>query len=491
MSFNPNLTYFVERLQGVSTNTFRLESQNRTTALQNDIISFSLPSNAILNLRSFKVWCNANCNAGSPTAGARLPPISDLVERIEVSVGGIILSQGTNFSNVLQEAMKALSYEDCDSVTGHPEYVREISYVNGEGDNLVGGPLDATANESYADNGNLQLFCIDKFPGFLATADPKLLDTSILPDITVRLYMATNNLLTTSQDVGVGDAAAIAGPPPIKQGFAAVGGTGNGGYELTNISATIEAIGMADMTYDQMISAQMAQQGFLEIPYKAYTTFQESHTGASRFTVSTQSLDRVWVAWRVTAPNTQVAPVIVNGYKKQGAFIQGAYQTNAAAASGAAAGTSLDLGLPQYDLGGVFTTNSEKYKSAYFNFVQPPVTPNTNMKMQLQLNGAYMPQFSANLGQLYGMTRNSIMGAREAKNMSFDQYVNNYCVQCFRLNLPDAEYSRSICGLDTRAVNLQGVVKTDNVINLPTINIFTEQTETLRVGPGRSIEVIS
>ena len=102
-----------------------------------------------------------------------------------------------------------------------------------------------------------------------------------------------------------------------------------------------------------------------------------------------------------------------------------------------------------------------------------------------------MPQFSANLGELYGMTRNSLQGAREAKNVSFNQYLQNYCVQCFRLNLPDSEYSRSICGLDTRAVNLQGIVKTDGVVGNPTINIFTEQTETLRVGPGRAIEVIS
>ena len=132
MSFNPNLTYFVERLQGFSTNTFKLETQNKTSAKQNDIISFDLPSNAILNLRSLKVWCNASANAGA-VAGARLPPINDLVERVAVSVGGIVLSQGTNFVNVLGEAMRALSYEDCDSVVGHPEYVRQKSYVNGLG----------------------------------------------------------------------------------------------------------------------------------------------------------------------------------------------------------------------------------------------------------------------------------------------------------------------------------------------------------------------
>ena len=80
MSFNPNLTYFVERLQGFSTNTFRLETQNKATAKQNDIISFDLPSNAILNLRSLKVWCNASANASTGAAsGARLPPINDLV----------------------------------------------------------------------------------------------------------------------------------------------------------------------------------------------------------------------------------------------------------------------------------------------------------------------------------------------------------------------------------------------------------------------------
>jgi hypothetical protein len=308
MSFNPNLTYFVERLQGVSTNTFRLESQNKTTAKQNDIIAFDLPSNAILNLRSFKVWCNASTAAaasgGSATAGARLPPISDLVERIEISVGGIILSQGTNFSNVLGEAMRALTYEDCDSVTGHPEYVRNISYVNKLGAGAA--VLTGTLNEDYPVNGNNQFFCIDKFPGFLATADPKLLDTSILPDIRVRLYMATNNVLTTSAGTAIGNGVAIATNPAFEAGFA-LDGTGAGAYILTDIHATIEAIGMADMTYDQMISAQMAQQGFLEIPYKGYTTFQEQHSGSSRFTVSTQSLDRVWVAWRVSDPNPKSA----------------------------------------------------------------------------------------------------------------------------------------------------------------------------------------
>ena len=482
MSLNPNLTYFVERLQGVSTNTFRLETQNRTNAVQNDIVSFDLPSNAILNLRSLKVWCNANCTGagGGAAAGARLPPIDDLVERVEVSVGGIILSQGTNFQNVLNEAFQATQVQHTDSAVGHPEYVRARSYVDGS-------VLAGTANEAYA-AGASPRFCIQKFHGFLASADPKLLDTSLIPDIRVRLYMASDNVLTTSIGVAMGSAAAIAAAPAFEAGFARAGGAADGRYQLTDLHATIEAIGLASSEYDQMLSAQMSAQGFLEIPYKGYTAFQETHTGATRFTVSTQSLDRVWVTWRQTLFNNQQPPVIVNGYKTEGAYINGAHL----AAGAAVTGTSIDLGLPQYDVGGVLGTNSEKYKSRYFNFAAPQL----NTTMQLQLNGAYMPQFQATMGDVYGITRNSLPGGRDAKDMSLDQYLNNYCVQCFRLNLPDSEYSRSISGLDTRAVNLQGIVNTQNFAAVGgrdnrAINIWTEQTEVLRVGAGRAIEVIS
>ena len=485
-SFNPNLTYFVERLQGVSTNTFRLESQNKLTAAANDIITFDLPSNAILNLRSFKVWCNATTQLGSATAGARLPPVADLIERVEVSVGGIVLAQGTNFVNVLREAKKSLQVDYCDSVTGHPEYVRNVSYVDTLGSVIppaAATVITGTLNEGYQPTTNEPYFCIDEWEGFLGTADPKLLDTSLMPDIRVRLYMASNNVLTSSQSADIGNAAATAAPTPA--GFCgnnvvnaiANAGSGGGAYQLTGIHATIEAIGLADQSYDKMLSAQMSAQGFLEIPYKSYQSFNDTHTGSSRFSVSTQSLDRVWLAWRNVDYNAQYAPVAIGGHKLQGGFTSPT----------AGAATLLDQGVPQYDVGGVLETNSEKYKSVYFNFNEPL----PGMKLQLQLNGAYMPQFSAYVEELYGMSRNSLPDSYNATKMTLDQYKKNYCVQCFRLNMPDSEYSRLISGLDTRAVNLQGIVRTEGGAINANLMIFTESTETMRVGPGRSIEIIS
>ena len=462
-SFNPNLAYFVERLQGFSTNVFRLESQQGSSAVatSSSIVTFDVPSNAIVNLRSFKIFCNANANKVAG-AGGRLPPINDLVERVEVSVGGITLSQGANFINVLQEAKKALgaTYAGCDATMGHPEYVRAKSYVDASA-------IAGTDNENYA-SGASPRFCIMDLEGFFSTAEPKLLDTSLVPDLRVRLNLASDNVLGSVAGVALDGT----GANDITDA-----GTGAARYELTDIHATIEAIGLADNSYDQMLASMMSSQGFLEIPYKNYTNFQTVHSGSSRFTVSSQSLDRVWVAWRSNGYDTQGGLVSVNGYKKTGVFT--------AATSGG--GVTQDVGKPGYDIGGVLDTNSEKYKSKYFNFTEASAT----FKAQLQLNGAYYPQFTATLGDLYGITRNSLMGSRESKTMTLDQYANNYCVQCFRLNMPDSEYSRLISGLDTRAVNLQGIIKTENATADNTVDIFCETTETMRVGPGRSIEIIS
>ena len=456
-SFNPNLTYFVERLQGFSTNIFRLESQQGSSAVatSSSIITFDIPSNAICNLRSFRIMANMNADVVAG-AGARLPPINDLVERMEVSVGGITLAQGANFINVLQEAKKALgaTYGGCDATMGHPEYVRAKSYVDGS-------TIATTDNEVYS-SGASPRFCIMDLEGFFATAEPKLLDTSLMPDLRVRLHLASDNVL-----------GSVAGIPLAGTGTdIADDGTGGARYQLTDIFATIECIGLADQAYDQMLASMMSSQGFLEIPYKNYTNFQSVHNGSSRFSVSSSSLDKIWVCWRSSGYDTQGGLVPINGYKR----------TGAAAYVGAA-----DFGKPDYDEGGVFDTNSEKYKSKYFNFTEASAT----FKAQLQLNGSYYPQFTATLGDLYAISKNSVLGNRENKNMTLDQYANNYCVQCFRLNMPDSEYSRLLSGIDTRAVNLQGIVKTENATADQTIDVFCETTEVLRVGAGRAIEIIS
>ena len=464
-ALSPELMYFASRMSGFSTNIFKIETQNQSTATSNSIVAFDLPSNAIINLRSFKMFFKANANQVA-ASGGRLPPVKDLIERVEVSMGGVVLSQGTNFVNVLSSAKRAVQEQCVDSVLGHPEYIRATSYVN---------PADTyatTANENDANT----LYCVDEWEGFLGTADPMLFDTSIVPMLRVRCYMAPDNVLSSvaTSVLGVADtefadastASANTGPPI---NTTAVGAPQ---YQLSDIHATIECISIADVTYENMLSSQISAQGDLEVPYKAYYSFLDTHTGTSKFSVAASSLDRIWLAWRGDNYNTVSPPITVGGYKIAGAT---------------------ELGKPQYDIGGVLDTNKEKYLGRYFNFSQPIAFGTTTAwKAQLQLNGAYYPQFSAGIEEWYGVTKNSVEGGHKSRSMTLDQYRDNYCVQCARLNMPNSEFSRTLSGVDTRATNLQGIVRTESAATSlnPNLSIFLETTEVLKVSAGRSISVI-
>ena len=63
-----------------------------------------------------------------------------------------------------------------------------------------------------------------------------------------------------------------------------------------------------------MVSSMIASKGYVEIPFKQYFSFSNTHTGSSRFTVATQSLDRLWTAWRTDGYNLLGAPQPVPGY---------------------------------------------------------------------------------------------------------------------------------------------------------------------------------
>ena len=475
-ALSPELLYFSSRVSSFSTNVFRLETQNQSTATSNSIIAFDVPSNSIINLRSFKFFANVNAN-GTAAQGGRLPNggLKSLIERVEVSMGGVVLSQGTNMTHVLSAAKRAIMEKPEDSVLGHPEMIRATSYVN---------PADTysgTANENDANT----LYCCDEWEGFLGTADPMLFDTSIAPMLRIRCYMATDNVLSSVNTSVLGDAdtnfadastASVNTGPPTN-----TTAVGSPSYALSNIHATIECISLADMSYENMLSSQLQAQGELDVPYKAYYSFMDTHQGSSKFSVSASSLDRIWLAWRGDNYNTVTPPITVGGHKVAGAFVS--------ATAGAA--TSVDVGAPQYDVGGVLDTNKEKYVGRYFNFSQPvPFGGTTAWKAQISLNSAYYPQFNAGIEEWYGITKNSLENPKNSRNMTLDQYRDNFCIQCARFNMPNSEFSRTLSGIDTRATNLAGIVNTTSTSLNPNLSIFVECTEVLKIGAGRSISVV-
>ena len=528
MSYSPQLVYFLDRMSGFSTNIFKLMPQGSPDAEPNSISRVTLPANALLNTRSFKLHFRAS-TAGK---GARLPAdLSTLVERIEVSAGGVQLSQGTNFYNTLCNAKAAIMGSKCDSVTGHSEVVR-----NNKFDGASIGVAD-DANEEYAIGTTPHV--IDKWEGFLGTCEPKILDAAILPDLVVSIYWADNSVLASCKGTSTGTK------------FINLPTAASASYTIKDIHASIETIGLADSVYDNMVSSMIAQKGYVEIPFKQYFSFSNVHSGSSRFTVATQSLDRIWTAWRKDGYNTLGAPVPVPGYgfaaeEKTAAIVK----TNVTIATGSfgltnhgfvvgqaltyrdAGGTSAapladgqvvyvetvtDTGNfvisatpggvaqvltsqgndSQYfqtnsspsDYRGVFGTSREKYLTKFQRFSEPNAH-GAAVKYQFQLNGAYYPQYPADTEDMYQITKNSLPGSVKY-DLTKEQLTDSYFVQCIRLNMPDSEFSRTVSGLDTRSVSLNGYVNTTGTLAPnPNLMIFAECTSSLRVGAGRQLEIV-
>jgi hypothetical protein len=454
MSYSPNLSFFLNKLNGFSTNYFRLEAQNATTATPNQIIRFTLPSNALLNLRSFAFHFTATTSSTS-SGIARLPPdIASLVERVEVSCGGVQLSAGANYYNVLCAAKRALTDKMVDPVLSHPEMVRLTSYVDG---------ASKTANETYT--GSTSHFCIKQWEGFLGSAEPKIMDSSLVPDIVVSIYLADTSVLANVAGTKIAGTATTG---------IDVDGSGTVSYELSNIHATIECIGLADGTYDNMVSSMIQTKGFLEVPFKQYYSFQDTHSGQMRFSVATQSLDRLWVCHRNDDYNTSVGAVPLSGYKQTGAFT--------AATTGGS--PTVDVGAPEFDIGGTLDYNKERLTTAALDFPSPSGT----LTYQFQLNGAYVPQFRATFEEMYQISCNSVNGTMQNK-VGLKTMKDNLNVHCVRLNLPESEYGRIISGLNTRSVSLNGYYNISGMTNTPTVNLFAECTSTLMIGSGRQLSV--
>ena len=75
----------------------------------------------------------------------------------------------------------------------------------------------------------------------------------------------------------------------------------------------------------------------------------------------------------------------MNGHKVAGGYVSSASGTYSSA---------FDMGKPQYDVGGVMETNTEKYRGVFYNFKEQ-ASGSAPPSYQLSFNGSLVPQFKA------------------------------------------------------------------------------------------------
>ena len=187
MALPANLTFFSSRLEaGVSTQYFKLQPNVTGTQRAGQTIRFELPGNILLSTRSLSMQFIAT--TGGHNAGARLPAkIESLVERISVEAGGVQLNSACNGWNVIRNMKDCVLGSVTPALTGHPSAVRQR--------NVLIGPIAGTENETYAFTG--QPFSIHFWDSMLSSIEPSVLDTSLLPPISISITMASNEVLAS------------------------------------------------------------------------------------------------------------------------------------------------------------------------------------------------------------------------------------------------------------------------------------------------------
>ena len=243
----------------------------------------------------------------------------------------------------------------------------------------------------------------------------------------------------------------------------------------------VEVLGMASSMLDEVVAQRISQVGYLSIPFKNYFSFSSTHNVTTRFNINSASWSKTWICWRDPASSTAAAPQVVAGHK-----IAGGFTSDTSGGS-----VIIGLGKPQYDLGGTYNTNSERYVARYFNFEEvnaaPTTTPTT---FQLQINSANYPAYKLTIPEVYALTMNSIDIYDKTRMMSLDQYRKNFFIQCYRFDLPESSYSRVASGLDTRASSAQCAIVTEGITANTPCFIFCECDSELRVA-NRAIELIN
>ncbi len=481
-AYPPAVTYFVRRIMGVTTNNYKIEPNgSRDNLGPGQIITFELPTNALLDLDSISMVFGAKTTNGDSTNKARLPNnISSLIDRYSVEAGGLTVAQGFPNYNVVKHAKDSLNKSICESQTHDVAMSHEnIPRVRSDVNNAL-----ITDNEEL--NG-ADYFVARDFLGFLGESSPKVLDCSLLPNLVLKIFLAPSTVITKS---GGNDLVDVRTSGQNINAFNQPGQTTSTvcSYLLDKVHLNCTVYGIMDGNYDRMVESKIVNEGFLEVPFKNYQTFLDGqHTGTSRFNLGCQSLDRLYAVWRDPKYNEQQPPVLMTGMKAANSTatantngLPEAYVSSAATYAGVDYGITVGVPLfedPQF--------NGEKYIAKPFNFPKP----DGYASAQFNINGTLYPQFQATSGDWLQLT-NEAMECKENQIRCQMWWNNHSFINTVRLNLPMSDKLRIISGLDTRSINLSGMYTTVGVSGSPACTLVAEYTSCLRIGSGLQLSLV-
>ena len=117
------LTYFARSFSGVSNTAFRVPPRASGQLEARGQMSFCLPTNCLVSCKDVGLVFTASAIVQGTSKAARLPKISSLIERIEVTAGGIVVDAGVHNQNALMQALDNVKVRELDPVDRTPKCI--------------------------------------------------------------------------------------------------------------------------------------------------------------------------------------------------------------------------------------------------------------------------------------------------------------------------------------------------------------------------------
>ena len=438
MSVYPrNLSNFLNRLSGYNKNNIKLNVLGGLTANDGDIIQVDLPSNSIVDLSSL-AWSFSYANVALAADHSVSFPtnIEHVISRLAIEVNGQTLVNMNNYNALYHMLLYSTATED---------YIRQrqVGQSNGVDNALSGVPHTVVDGAGVAAGGNTSNHVIDTWLGFLGSAKPNFIDTSLLGNVRISITLAPGNEV-------VGGAAAAATPDDAERKYA-----------LANMNFSIDVISISDGIYDSMVDQMLASGRPIEVPFKNYFSYVNNNTtGMSDmvlFNVASQSIDRLWCTGRDNQAGTT--------------------RTNAAAPLVAIA-----------DAAALFHREANTVPS--FTFTNAGTTG-----LQFQINNTLYPNWQLSTAQ--EMFQHTKLAIGDQGNMlsgsappSATAYTTNYFVFAVSLEHHTDSDERFLSGIDTRGSSANCYLKGVGGANATQALVFAECTSSLKIMANKVLEIV-
>lgn len=433
MSYPKNLTYLAKKLSGYSRQTYKLQTTNQTTATAGQIVTVDLPSNALVDLSTL-TWFFRGSTSGSGGNVAFPRNIECLIERLEVEINGQLVGQGCQFYNHLWEIIS-------DTTMGEDVVNRRKILQNGANNIGPGSAADATSRQ----------FAIQNWLGLIGSIKPQILDTSLLGNVRIRITLASPAVL-------------------VKQN--AVSGES---YTLTDMFFSVDTISIDDGVFYNIHNQFLASGGVYELPFNNFLSFSSAAAGSTKFSLSTQSLDRVWAAF-VPGQNHPMGGDFVSTTISNAPYFHRIGNAGNITWGGATNNRVVSYSLTNWQ----FNINNQYY---------PNYRPTAEQAYALMINS-------------YGLSQDVLGGCHPLLD-TLAKWNNGFFVVSENFNHNSDDF---ISGIDTRGNVVQAYFEHDfnatggatggtGYAAAPTTNdritclVFAQTTSTLRVGAGKQIEL--